>query len=233
MLPGLPRKDAGKGCFKPQDRISNQAFADRIRLTATEPAPAPDKDARRGSFPRSNQNSTGRATQQDDTHIRNAMPEIGANNYGMLNLSERFGQPASLVASGSIQKHRSLGGGRQSTGVIPTEELVAKPRDNAIAEISDWKRNQPQEGSAKPPPAAQRHQDSTHRCGPSESLAVSHEDHRIKAIANIFADNSCRRRSLQGSEPQSVVGISREQPVDRVVAEAAHTVEKDGGLGLR
>jgi|GEM_PF-3274644 len=129
-----------------------------------------------------------------------------------------------------IQKYGAFGGSRHATGVVFAEEAVARARDDAVAEIADWPGNDPEQSAEQFPAAAERHQDPTDSGGSHKRDAIPHEDQCVETVTNGFVQHYSGVAALQRSESQSVLGITRQQPVHGVIAQPANAVEEDGGV---
>ena len=127
-----------------------------------------------------------------------------------------------------VQKHATFGGSRQAAGVVFAEEAVAKAGDEAIADVSQRPGDDPQQSAEQFPAAAECHQDPADGGGSDKRDAIPYEDQRVETVANRFVQHCLGRVALQRSESQSVLGITRQQPVDGVIAQPANSVEEDG-----
>ena len=129
-----------------------------------------------------------------------------------------------------IQKHCAFDGCWQATGVVFAEQAIAIAGDQAIAQIAHWPWNDPEQTAEQFPAATQCHQNPTDGGGSDKRHAIANEDQCVETVADLLVQDSASRDSLQRSESQTVLRISRQQPVHGVVTQPADAVEKDNGV---
>lgn len=127
----------------------------------------------------------------------------------------------------SVEKSSTLGGCRASAGIQFAEQSVTNSGDTAIAEIAQWCGDDPQQGSADPPDTAQQEQYAADGGGMSVEVAVVAEHDGGQRSPQLRLEKLLGGSSLQGCEEKATGFVPLENPVDGVIAEAAHAVVED------
>ena len=127
----------------------------------------------------------------------------------------------------SVEKSGTLGGSGASAGIQFAEQSVANSGDTAIAEIAQWCGDDPQQGSADPPDTTQQEQYAADGGGMSVEVAVVAEHDGGQRSSQLRLEKLLGGSSLQGCEEKATGFVPLEDPVDRVIAEAAHAVVED------
>ncbi len=111
-----------------------------------------------------------------------------------------------------------------------SKHAITEARNEAISHIPDWPWNYPQQSTEHLPKTAKRHHDATYGCRTDKCSSVVNKYQRVQPIPDLRFHQPLSRRSLQGRESQTVLRISRQQPVHGVIAKPADTIEKDDGV---
>lgn len=126
-----------------------------------------------------------------------------------------------------VQETRSFIGSRDSTRFVLTKQAVANFGNEAVTQIAQWERDQPQKCTQQPPDSAERHQNTTD-CGGSGEIAVWCMKYECGEILSKVGRNKLLgRRSLQRRELDAMRSVSQKDPVHCVITETAHTVEEE------
>ena len=98
----------------------------------------------------------------------------------------------------SVQEHCAFGGRWQAAGVMLAEQAIPQSRHDAIAQITQWRRDDPQQCT---------------ECRPS--------------VAKLRRHDPSGQLALQGGKSQTSIRIVSQQPVDAVIAKSAQAIKED------
>ena len=127
----------------------------------------------------------------------------------------------------SVQEHRAFGGRWQAAGVMLAEQAIPQSRHDAIAQITQWRRDDPQQCTECRPWAAERHQNSANRRRANVDGSVAKKNKRVESFAKLRRQGLSGQRALQGGKTQTSIRIVSQQPVDAVIAKSAQAIKED------
>src|SRR5580658_5090950 len=138
----------------------------------------------------------------------------------------------------ALEEAGAFGGCGNGAGVEASPDAIAPVRDQAVAEVAQSTRNDPQQGGEGRPRARQLAQHRQHRVGSDEHglgrgfQGLGNQDGAggpgcDGGIETVPGEKIGQFGRIGGDKAQTVVSIAGEEPAHRQIAEAADTVVDD------
>ena len=124
----------------------------------------------------------------------------------------------------------SFSGGWESAGLFLTEESIAVAGDQHIAEVSQWQRDEPEQG-AEDLPAEAKSPQNANGCGRFAIAAAFDPEHHGVEVFNVGGGQQAASRvTLKWGKLDALLLIANEHEVDGLTAESANAIEKQNAF---